>query len=106
MTAFAAGIDTLFRDPNLGLDATYRAGGSGSPVAVRIIRVKPQDTVTHIAQLQLVSSTKLFHLRKTDVAAPQAGDTVTITDTAEVLTIQGDPEFDNQKQIWMCDGGA
>ena len=41
MTAFATAIDALFADPNLGLDAVYRAGGADPGVPVRVIIRRP-----------------------------------------------------------------
>ena len=37
MNAFAASIDLLFEDPNMAVDALYRAGGEGSGTLVRVI---------------------------------------------------------------------
>ena len=41
MSAFAAAMDTLAADPNIGADATYRAGGTGAPVLIRVVRSAP-----------------------------------------------------------------
>ena len=41
MNAFAAAIDALAADPNIGADATYRAGGTGAPVLLRVVRSAP-----------------------------------------------------------------
>jgi hypothetical protein len=41
LSAFAAAKDVLAADPNLGTDAVYRAGGTGSEVTLRIVRASP-----------------------------------------------------------------
>lgn len=43
MNAFAAAIDLLFEDPNMAVDALYRAGGAGSGTPVRVIRKAPDQ---------------------------------------------------------------
>ena len=45
MNAFAAAMDVLAADPNLGEEAIYRQGGTGAPVAVRMLRSSPDRTV-------------------------------------------------------------
>lgn len=44
MNAFAAAMDVLVADPNLGVEATYRAGGAGPGAAVRVVRSSPDRT--------------------------------------------------------------
>lgn len=105
MTVFDAAIDSLFADPNLSVAATWRVGGIGDGVAVRIIRVSPADLALTVGGVETVSSTALFAVRAADIAAPAPGDTVTLA-TGEVMTVQGAPSFDQRKQVWTCDGGG
>ena len=44
MRAFAAGVRTLFRDPNLGVDGVYTPLG-GVPVPVRLLRLTGTDRI-------------------------------------------------------------
>ena len=39
--AVIAAMDALAADPNIGADASYRAGGSGVPVLLRVVRSAP-----------------------------------------------------------------
>jgi len=41
LSAFAAAMDALASDPNIGADAIYRAGGTGPPVLLRVVRSAP-----------------------------------------------------------------
>ena len=41
MSAFAEAMAALVADPNLGVDAVYRQGGTGPAVAVRVLRSSP-----------------------------------------------------------------
>ena len=41
MNAFAAAMDALAADPNIGTDASYRGGGTGPPVSLRVVRSAP-----------------------------------------------------------------
>ncbi len=41
MSAFVAAMDALAADPNIGADASYRAGGTGAPVLLRVVRSSP-----------------------------------------------------------------
>ncbi len=41
MSAFAAAMDALAADPNIGADASYRAGGTGAPVLLHVVRSSP-----------------------------------------------------------------
>ena len=41
MSAFTAAMDALAADPNIGTTATYRTGGTGAPVLLRVVRSAP-----------------------------------------------------------------
>jgi hypothetical protein len=41
MNVFAAAMETLAADPNIGVDASYRAGGTGAPVLLRVVCSAP-----------------------------------------------------------------
>jgi hypothetical protein len=46
MSAFDGAMAALLADPHLGVDALYRAGGTGSPVALRVLRTSPDRIVS------------------------------------------------------------
>ncbi len=41
MSAFDSAMAALLADPHLGVDALYRVGGTGNPVALRVLRTSP-----------------------------------------------------------------
>jgi hypothetical protein len=41
MSAFAAAMEALAADPNIGMEAIYRVGGTGVPVLLRVVRSAP-----------------------------------------------------------------
>ena len=100
MTAFAAAINTLFADPNLGRDALYRAGGAGPDIPVSVILRAP-DRFTSFNQSRFVASTTLIDLRVSDVASPEPGDTIMIDDVA--YEVSGDPVRDTDRLTWICE---
>ena len=74
-TAFAAAIDVLFADPNLAIDAVYRAGGADPGVPVRVILRRP-DRIGEFGETRIVAETVVIDVRVSDVAAPAEGDTI------------------------------
>ena len=45
MNAFTIMVDAQFEDPNLGLDAIWRAGGAGTGLPVRVRRRSPEAII-------------------------------------------------------------
>lgn len=91
--------DTSFANPHFGFDAVYTSLGYGQGVAVRVIRVSPQDVVTGLVPgLEVVSSPNLFDVRQSDVAAPAEGDTLSIG--ADSFVVQGAPRLDASRSVW------
>ena len=72
MSAFAAAVDALFADPNLGRDATYQPA-DGDPIPVRVI-TRRADAITEFGAARLWSETTRFDLRVSEVASPRPGD--------------------------------
>jgi hypothetical protein len=97
MTAFAVAIDALFADPNLGVDAVYRAGGADPGIPVRVILGRP-DRVGEFGETRIVTETLLIDVHVGDVATPAAGDTFDIG--GDVYLIQGEPIRDTEQLIW------
>jgi hypothetical protein len=100
MTAFASAIDTLFADPNLGLDAVYRAGGADPGVPVRVILRRP-DRISEFGETRIVAGTLLTDVRVGEVAAPADGDTIELDGVVHV--VQGEPIRDAERLVWTIE---
>ena len=99
MSAFAAAVDTLFADPNLGRDAVYRADG-GAPVLVRAV-ARRADAVTEFGDARLWSETTRIDLRVSEVANPRPGDRIEID--GEAFLVQGEPLRDRERLVWTVE---
>lgn len=99
MTAFSAAIDALFRDPNMGIDAVWRAGGCAAAdgVAVRVIRAAP-DEVSEFGGARLVRPAVRLDVRVSQVARPVPGDLVDIG--TETLAVLSDGVADELGLVW------
>ena len=100
MNAFAAALDTLFADPNLGETALWRAGGAGDGVSVRVITRQP-DQVVGFGDSRAVLPTILIEVRRSQVANPASGDTVEVA--GETLEIIARPTIDSLLLVWSCE---
>ena len=100
MTVFASAIDALFADLNLGWDAVYLPEG-GSGVAVRVFRRQP-DVALEFGDTRLSTTTAIFDVRISEVAAPNAGDRLVVD--GETFVIQGTPRRDDGRLIWTIEG--
>lgn len=74
MSAFAAAMDVLVADPNLGTDAIYRQGGSGTPVSLRVLRSSP-DRVADAFGTGILSATDILSVAISALPAVDDGDT-------------------------------
>ena len=99
MTAFAAIVNALFSDPNIGREAVYIADG-GAPVLVRVVS-RQADAITDFGDARLWSETTRIDLRLADVANPRPGDRVEID--GEAFLIQGEPVRDRERLVWTLD---
>ncbi len=99
MNAFAIGMDALFADDNIAVEAIYTARG-GSPVLVRVV-ARRADNITGIGEAKLWSETQRFDLRVSEVANPRPGDRLEIG--GEAFLIQGEPVRDAERLIWTID---
>ena len=77
MNAFAAAMDVLVADPNLGTEAVYRQGGSGTPVSLRVLRSSP-DRVADAFGTGILSATDILSVAIAALPAVDAGDTFTL----------------------------
>ena len=99
MRVFAAAIDALFADPNLGREATYQPA-DGDPFPVRVI-ARRADAVSEFGEARLWSDTTRFDLRVSEVAAPRPGDRLILG--AETFVVQGEPVSYGERMVWTID---
>ena len=85
MSAFAAAMDVLVADPNIGTDAVYQQGGSGSPISLRVLRSSP-DRVADAFGTGIISATDILSVAIAALPAVDAGDTFTLG--PDTLTVQ------------------
>lgn len=97
MSAFAVAIGTLFEDPNLAVDALWRAGGAGAGIPVRAVRRDP-DTVVSYRDGRYVVDTVFLDLRIAEVPGLAQGDTLEVD--GAVYTMIGNPVRDRDRLIW------
>ena len=97
MNAFATAIDRIFADANMAVDAMWFAGGTGTGVAVRVIRKSP-DEITPFGAGRILSETTLLEARVADMPTPAPGDLIRIG--PEDFLLQGEPKLDRERLIW------
>ena len=100
MSIFAEAVDSLFTDPNIGRDATWRAGGSGAGVAVKVVFRAP-DQVANFGGGRFVAQGRFIDVRLSEVAILQPGDTFEIGSATHV--VQGEPMRDDDSLIWSAE---
>lgn len=100
MDAFASATDALFADSNIARSAIWRAGGAGTGVAARAVIRRP-DQVVGFGDSRAILPTMLIEVRRSEVAAPAAGDTVEIN--GETFAIIATPTIDSLGLIWTCE---
>lgn len=84
MTAFDAALAVLAADPNLGTSATYRAGGTGAPVLLRVLRSSP-DRLADGFGTGILQATDILTVPLAALPAIEPGDSFTLG--ADVLTV-------------------
>lgn len=100
MSAFAAGLAVLFADPNMAVDAIYTQAGAPAGVPVRIILSRP-DEVADYGMSRVVTATAVGEVMAAQVAAPAAGDTVTVG--GRTLTVNAAPQRDELGLTWRLE---
>lgn len=100
MNAIAAAIAALFADPNIAVDAIYRAGGAGEGIAVRIAWRAP-DQVTEFGGGRFVTQGRMLDARIAEIAALAAGDSFEIN--SRLYIVMGDPRRDDEGLIWRAE---
>mgnify|MGYP003625799280 CR=1 FL=1 len=99
MTAFAAILDALFADPNIGREAVYTSDG-GVPVLVRVVS-RQADAIADFGDARLWSETTRVDLRVAEVPTPRPGDRLEMDGAA--FLIQGEPVRDRERLVWTVD---
>jgi len=100
MNAFAAAIDDLFANPDITRTALYRAGGMGDGIPVRVIARRPDREVA-FGDIAVHTETAVFEVRVSEVPNPASGDNITLD--GETFIVQGEPERDAERLIWLLD---
>jgi len=77
MGVFDDALAVLAADANLGVEATYRAAGTGAPVSLRVLRSSP-DRVLDAFDTPLLRATDVLTVSLALLPAIEAGDTFTI----------------------------
>lgn len=89
-------IDAGFQ--TFGITATFRAGGTGAPQTITVMRSQP-DVTFQAGQVGVVQGTNVFDVRVSEVPVMAKNDTLTIG--GEVFIIQAPPKKDEQNLIWQ-----
>ena len=97
MNAFTTAMNVIFADANMAVDATWFAGGTGTGIAVRVIR-KSLDEITPFGAGRILSETTLLDARVADMPTPSPGDLIRIG--LEEFILQGEPKLDRERLIW------
>lgn len=79
-SAFTAATNALFADPHLALAATYRAGGTGEVVAVRVVPLAEQPGFGGDAIAAMTNEGRALLVHGNDLAGQtlKSGDTLAI----------------------------
>ena len=85
MNAFAAAMAALVADGHLGINAVYRAGGTGSPITVRVVRSSP-DVTASVFDASVVQATDVLTVPTASLSDAAPGDTFTVG--ADMLTVK------------------
>lgn len=83
-------------DAHLGEPATW----SGIEGVVRVHDERADDTA-RFGDTDVILDTRVVRVRRVLVPTPAHGDTVTLLDSGEVLTVSGDPVLD-EEGYWAC----
>jgi hypothetical protein len=99
MTAFAAAIAAIFADRNIGEAAVWRAGGTGAPVPVRVVR-RRADRIASWNDGRFATDSDILEVSTAEVAALAAGDTFEIG--AALFEVAAEPLRDAQRLVWTA----
>ena len=99
MSIFAAAVDLLFTDQNIGREAVYIADG-GAPMLVRIVS-RQADAISDFGDARLWSETTRIDVRVAEVSNPRPGDRLEID--GDAFLIQSEPVRDRERLVWTVD---
>lgn len=99
MTAFAAVVDALFADRNIGREAVYTSEG-GAPVLVRVVS-RQADAISDFGDARLWLETTRVDLLVAEVPALRPGDRLEMA--GDAFLIQGEPVRDRERLVWTVD---
>lgn len=85
MSAFAAALDCLLADPNVGVTATYQAQGAGPAIAMLVIRSSP-DRLGEAFGTGIIQATDVLTVAIAALPTVETGNTFTLGD--KTLTVQ------------------
>ena len=97
MNAFATAMNVIFSDANMAVDGLWFPSGTGSGIAVRVIRKSP-DEITPFGAGRILSETTMLDARVADLPTPAPGDLIRIG--LEDFILQGEPKLDRERLIW------
>ncbi|TCZ63713.1 hypothetical protein EXY23_09520 [Roseicella aquatilis] len=78
-------MDALAADPNIGMDAIYRASGTGVPVSLRLVRSAP-DRLADAFSTSVIQASDVLTVAIAVLPSIEADDTFTLG--ADTLTVQ------------------
>jgi len=84
MSAFDGAMAALLADPHLGVDALYRAGGTGSLVALRVLRTSP-DRIASGFDTEIIGASDILSVPISLLPNLAPGDSFAIG--ADLLTV-------------------
>jgi hypothetical protein len=85
VSAFEAAMAALIADPHLAVEAIYRAGGTGDPVPLRVLRSSP-DRVADAFGTEILATTDILSVAITTLPSLAGGDSFTLG--SDVLIVQ------------------
>jgi hypothetical protein len=85
MGVFDDALAVLAADPNLGVEAAYRAAGTGAPLSLRILRSSP-DRVVDAFDTPVLRATDVLTVSIALLGTVEAGDTFALG--GDLLTVQ------------------
>lgn len=100
MSAFATATAALFRDPNLAQDGLWRGGGTGTPLAVRVMVRRP-DAVTGFGEGRFVTDSVMIDVECAALGALAPGDTFEIEGV--IYEVRGEPLRDALRHVWKTE---
>ncbi|CAO4142179.1 head-tail joining protein [Methylorubrum extorquens] len=106
MSVFDLAVDAQFEDPNLGLDAIWRAGGAETGLPVRVRRRSP-EAIIGAAGNQFDLDAMLIDVRLSEVAEPAEQDEIDLLDedgaVTETVQVIGLARIDTRRLVRTCE---